>query len=329
MTGSGGREPARSPFSQWVVAVLVSASVLVLPACGAEQQTPPPQPRVERPTFEGSRAYELVRTQVEFGPRVPGTQGHADQLAWMISTLTPLADSLEVEQFSYETTGGEVLELSNVLARFNLAASQRLLLLAHWDTRPTADQEADSTARGVPIPGANDGASGVAVLMTLAEMLSEQAPPIGVDLLFVDGEDYGPSTDDMFIGARHYADAIQNATESAPMYAVLLDMVGDADPLFPIEGYSSQYALALAQRVWGVARDLGYAQYFPTRVGQFLQDDHVPLNEAGLATIDIIDFEYGPDHSYWHTAQDRMENVSPRTLGMVGEVIAELVYRGG
>lgn len=311
------------------VSILMAAAAITLAACGAEPETPPPQPRVERPTFDGSRAYELARTQVAFGPRVPGTPGHADQLDWMISTLTPLADSVHVEEFDYATTGGATLSLTNVQASFNLDAPQRLLLLAHWDTRPTADQEADSAARNVPIQGANDGASGVAVLMTLAEMFAEQAPPIGVDLLFVDGEDYGPTTEDMFIGARHYADGLADSAEDPPMYAVLLDMVGDADPEFPIEGNSAQYALDVAQRVWGVARDLGYAQYFPPRVGQSLQDDHIPLNQAGLKTIDIIDFNYGPDHSFWHTAQDRMENVSPRTLAMVGEVIAELVYRGG
>lgn len=319
----------RSATARRGVVALLSSGILALGACGTEDNAPAPQPRVERPTFEGARAYELAQAQVEMGPRVPGSPGHAAQLDWMVAHLTPLADTVHVERFSYETTGGETLSLANVTARFNPDATPRLLLLAHWDTRPTADQEADSSARDLPIPGANDGASGVAVMMTLAELFDTQPPQIGVDLLFVDGEDYGPSTDDMFIGARHYASGLETSQDDAPMYAVLLDMVGDADPLFPIEGNSSQYALALAQRVWGVARDLGYAQFFPQRVGQFLQDDHIPLNEAGLQTIDIIDFDYGPGHSYWHTAQDRMENVSPRTLGMVGEVIAELVYRGG
>ena len=302
------------------------ALLLALLGCGDEGGTPSPQPRVERPAFDGARAHALVQTQVDFGPRVPGTDGHAAQLAWMVDHLTPLAATVQVDSFSYETTRGETLELFNVLARFNPGAPSRLLLLAHWDTRPTADQEPDSTLRDVPIQGANDGGSGVAVLLALAEMFAEQAPPVGVDLLFVDGEDYGPGTEDMFIGARRYAD---NLPDDLPMYGVLLDMVGDATPSFPIEGYSAQFALPLAQRVWGVARDLGYGSVFPTRVGQPLQDDHIPLNQAGLRTIDIIDFDYGPDHAFWHTAQDRMENVSARTLGIVGEVVAELVYRGG
>ncbi len=304
---------------------LAMTLVVAMFACADEEPAPPPV--TERPTFDSARAYALVRTQVEFGPRVPGTPGHARQLEWMVQELGRHAAEVSVDSFTYETTGGETLALANLIARFRPESEQRLLLLAHWDTRPTADQEADSAARAVPIPGANDGGSGVAVLMTLAEMMAAQAPPMGVDLLFVDGEDYGPTSADMFIGAKHYAASLPD--EGRPMYGVLLDMVGDADPSFPIEGYSAQYALPLAQRIWGIARDLGYGSVFPTRVGQSLQDDHLALNEAGLQTVDIIDFDYGPGHAYWHTAEDRLENVSPRTLGIVGEVIAELVYRGG
>lgn len=294
---------------------------------GCAEDAPPPRPPVERPAFDGQRALALVEAQLAFGPRVPGTEGHQRQLAWMLDTLDPLADEVLRQDFDYETTSGETLSLTNVIARFSPEADRRILLLTHWDTRPTSDQESDPEARALPVPGANDGGSGTAVLLVLAELLSRQSPPLGVDLLFVDGEDYGPTTDDMFIGARHFADEVSE--EMRPMYGVLLDMVGDADPSFPIEGYSAERATQVAQRVWRVARDLGYGRVFEERVGQAVQDDHLPLIQAGIPTINVIDFDYGPDHAYWHTAQDDLANVSARTLGMVGEVMAELIYRGG
>ena len=179
--------------------------------------------------------------------------------------------------------------------------------------------------RALPVPGANDGASGTAVLLELARLFREQAPPVGVDLLFVDGEDFGPSTDDMFLGARHYAD--EHAVDEAPLFGVLLDMVGDADPLFPVEAYSAEAAPEVVQRVWSVAQQLGFRRYFPLEASQRVVDDHLPLNDAGIPTINIIDFDYGPGNGYWHTPDDVPSNTSPETLRMVGEVVAELVYR--
>lgn len=281
--------------------------------------------RADRPSFDSARAFRDLVTQVEFGPRVPGTGGHAAQLAWMTEQLGALADTVILDAFSHTTLDGEELELTNVLARFGGADGRRLLLLAHWDTRPRSEQSRRAEDRDTPLPGANDGASGVAVLMELARMFAEKAPPTGVDLLFVDGEDYGPTTVDMFLGARHYAET--RSAGDAPIFAILLDMVGDRDPRFPIEGYSSQYAPQVAQRIWGIAGDLGYGRYFPVEVGQRVNDDHVSLNEAGVRTVDIIDFDYGPQNSLWHTIDDTPENTSAGTLRIVGEVVAEVVYR--
>ena len=284
-------------------------------------------PLVERGTFQADRAMAHVQTQLAFGPRVPGTDGHAAQLDWMVELLASAGATVELDRFDWVTMGGDTLPLTNVLARFQPEATQRLLILAHWDTRPTSDQARDPAEQSVPVPGANDGASGTAVMLELASLMRGQLPPIGVDLLFVDGEDYGPTTDDMFIGSRRFAET--RVPGGNWMYGVLLDMVGDADPLFPIEGNSAAAALGVARRVWGVAADLGYGPYFPTTVGQPISDDHVPLIEAGLPTIDIIDFDYGPGNGYWHTPEDTADKLSTFTLGMVGEVMAELIYRGG
>ena len=316
-----GRRTGGAPrLSAWPVLLL--AAVL---ACGGEPDGAPAR-RVERPAFSGGRAFELIEAQLAFGPRVPGTPGHAAQLEWMVELLGAHADTVVVDRFRHVTTFGDTLPLANVLARFNAADPDRLLFLAHWDTRPISDQSPFLEDRDTPVPGANDGASGVAVLLALGELFSLQPPPVGVDLLMVDGEDYGPTTADMFIGSERYA---AQPLGGRPRYAVLLDMVGDHDPSFPVEGYSSRYAPRVVQRVWGIARDLGFGRLFPMTVRSPIQDDHVPLNEAGIPTVNIIDFEYGPDNSLWHTPNDVVANVSPATLEVVGEVVAEIAYRGG
>jgi len=301
-----------------------------LASCGSGDGAKPtavPEAPGERPSFDGAKAHQLIRDQVAFGPRIPGTEGHAAQLAWMTGTLTLLAGEVETQPVSYTTSRGVVLNLTNILARFRPDLQDRILLLTHWDTRPWSDQATEPADRAIPVPGANDGASGTAVLLHLAELMAQTPPPVGVDLLFVDGEDWGPGTRDMFIGSRHFAAGMP---ETPPWrYGILLDMVGDLDPRFPIEGHSAEYAPQLAQEVWRVAHDLGFGSYFPASVGSRVLDDHLPLNEAGLQTIDIIDFEYGPGNSLWHTPDDIPANTSPETLRMVGEVVAELVYRGG
>jgi glutaminyl-peptide cyclotransferase len=280
-----------------------------------------------RPTFDGASALDLVRTQVDFGPRVPGAAGHARQLEWMLAYLDTLAPVLVADSFRVVTTSGDSLDLVNVMARFAPQETRRILLLAHWDTRPSSDQASDPALREVPVPGANDGASGTAVLLELAGLLSRQAPPLGVDLLLVDGEDYGPTVDDMLLGARHYAASLEE--DDRPVYGLLLDMVGDADASFPVEAISAQRANVVVRKVWRAAERLGYRDYFPTAVGRELTDDHVPLIEAGLPTANVIDFTYGPNNRYWHTPDDTPDRLSASTLGMVGEVVAELIYSGG
>ena len=301
-----------------------------LASCGPGEganDTVLPEAPVERPSFDGAEAHQLIRDQVAFGPRVPGMEGHAAQLAWMEELLGLWADEVVLQPLSHTTIGQVELSLTNVLARFRPEVEDRILLLTHWDTRPWSDQALNPEDRDIPVPGANDGGSGTAILLHLADLMSGTPPPMGVDLLFVDGEDYGPGTQDMFLGSDHFS-----ATMPRPLpwrYGILLDMVGDLDPRFPIEGYSAEYAPNLAQRVWAVAQEMGFGPYFPASVGTRILDDHLSLNRAGLETIDIIDFEYGPGNSLWHTPQDLPENTSPETLRMVGEVITDLVYRGG
>lgn len=309
-------------FGRWPFAALVCVAISSCSSPGA-----PAGPTPGRPTFDGASAMALVEAQVAYGPRVPGTEGHARQLDWMLARLDSLSPDVVADTFQHVTAAGESLTLVNVLARFEPAATRRILLLAHWDTRPRSDQALDSSLHDIPVPGANDGGSGTAVLLELASMLSESPAPLGVDLLFVDGEDYGPGIEDMLLGATRYASRID--ADDRPIYGLLLDMVGDAAPSFPVEGNSANYANVVVQKVWRAAERLGYRSYFPTRVGGTVTDDHIPLNEAGLPTANLIDFEYGPDNAYWHTPEDTPDKLSAATLRMVGEVVAELIYSGG
>lgn len=311
-------------MKRWMM--LVTAIPLVAAACGGGDAGGSTVTfRAERPAFDGVRAFQDLETQVAFGPRIPGSPGHTEQLEWLETQLRALADTVFLDPFEHVTAEGDELALTNVIARFGPADGSRLLLLTHWDTRPKADQASGEADRELPVPGANDGASGTAILLELARMFNEQRPPGGVELLFTDGEDYGPSTADMFLGARHYVAGI--GSENPPAYGILLDMVGDADPSFPIEAYSMEGAGQVVQRIWGIAADLGYRRFFPMDQTSRVVDEHIQFIDAGIPVADIIDFEYGPAHAFWHTPRDVPANTSAQTLFMVGDVVAEVVYR--
>jgi glutaminyl-peptide cyclotransferase len=313
-----------------VLALAAAAAILLMATCGNSGSGTRPVhglsiDTANVPRYNADSAFALLRRQVEFGPRVPGMPGHAAQLAWMTEFLRERAANVTTQPFTHTASDGAVLLLTNVFARFRPELPTRVLLVAHWDTRPTADMDEDRPNE--PIPGANDGASGVAVLLELANVFARHPPPIGVDILLVDGEDYGPGEDDMYLGAKYFA--ANQPQGYMPLYGILVDMVGDLTPSFPVEGNSQRLAPEVVDRVWYVADQIGLGHMFPRRVGSWVTDDHIPLNQAGIRTINIIDFDYGPGNSYWHTHQDRVENTGPAGLGAVGRVIATLIYSGG
>ncbi len=274
----------------------------------------------QRPAFDGEAAMELLRAQCAFGPRVPGTEAHRRTRAWMVAELEKYAEKVEVQDFSYRG-----LSLSNVIAWFNQKASRRVLLCAHWDSRPMADMEILPLKRRQPILGANDGASGVAVLLQLAKAFHAQAPPVGVMLVMLDGEDYGDFERDegVFLGSRHFARMLPKA--GRPAYGILLDMVGDKDLTIYREGNSEQRAGRINDQVFRVAGELGYRRYFPNNVRYTISDDHIAINDAGVPCIDLIDFDY----AHWHTLDDTPDKCSAQSLRVVGETVAEVVYREG
>lgn len=274
--------------------------------------------------FSGDSAYAYVRQQVAFGPRIPNTAAHRRTGDWIVAQLERTADTVVVDAFQHVTEAGDTLALRNILGRYRPEEGARVLYVAHWDTRPTSDQAANLGEQRIPVPGANDGASGVAVLLGVADVLAAQPPSVGVDLLFVDGEDYGDfSGPDALIGSKRYAAQLDPA--ALPLFAVVWDMVGDADLVLPQEANSVTRAPEVVSRVWNVARDLGYHRVFVAQGGGAITDDHIPLLDAGVRAIDVIDFSYGPNNAFWHTPQDTPDKVSPQSLQIVGDVAVTLV----
>ena len=271
--------------------------------------------------FNGPTAFTYVEKQMSFGPRIPNTPGHRQTGDWLLAELRARADTVIVQEIRHVTGRGDTLRLRNFFARFRQQATERVLFLAHWDTRPMADRSANLGQQRMPVPGANDGASGVAVLLGVADALKAHAPAAGVDLLFVDGEDFGDFADsnDVLIGSRWFG-AHQPAGYQ-PLFAVLFDMVGDKDLQIFQEGQSVAFAPEVVQRVWRVAAERGHERQFVPSVRHTLTDDHVALQKAGIHAIDVVDFDY----PYWHTTEDTIDKVSAASLQIVGDVAVALV----
>jgi hypothetical protein len=280
--------------------------------------------------FNADSAMAYTRAQLAFGPRVPGTPQAVKAGDWIVRMMRQRADTVIEQRFTHRTLDGRELPLRNILARFRPAATQRILYLTHWDTRPMADDDPVLGNRATPIPGANDGAAGVGLLVALGDALKKTAPNIGVDLLFVDGEDYGRSFDppytDVLLGSRYFAEHLPSP-DYRPIFGVLWDMIADKDLNILQEQKSVTSAPEVVSRLWGKAADLGYSRYFISRVGQDVTDDHVPLINKGLRVIDVVDIDYGPlgsdgvpNPSYHHTLQDTIDKISKKSLQVVGDV---------
>ena len=273
------------------------------------------------PEFDGDRAFAYLKQQCAFGPRHPGSEGHRQCLSFMVEELRGNADAVVKQPFLFTNPrSGETFSLNNVIASFG-SRGERILLCAHWDTRPWADSDPDPANREKPILGANDGASGVAVLLEMAHILKAHPPPMGVDIVLFDGEDSGlQGRDDTWCqGSRHFAR--NKRTGYFPEYAILLDFVGDRDLHFPVEANSLRYAPDVVDRVWSKAESLGLT-VFDRSVGHEMIDDHLELLKVGIPAVDIIDFDY----PYYHTLEDTEDKCSPESLGIVGTLLVHLIY---
>jgi Zn-dependent M28 family amino/carboxypeptidase len=273
------------------------------------------------PTFSGERAYFYLKAQCDFGPRVPGSEGHQEALRYLKTELTRSTTLVRLQGFSaVNPISQQQVELTNLQATFYPELEERILLCAHWDSRPWADQDSDSDKRNTPILGANDGASGVAVLLHLAEMISKKKPKYGVDIVLFDGEDMGkggyPET--YALGSQYFA---QNLANYLPRMAILLDMVGDTGLKIYQEQYSVQHAPETVRQIWERARSLKLDCFIDT-VGYAVWDDHLPLLQRGIPCASLIDFEY----PYWHTTQDRPDKCSAESLEKIGRLLVSILY---
>jgi len=283
---------------------------------------------VKVPTFNADTAYAYTAQQVAFGPRIPNTPAQKKCADWLIQTLRPLADTVYVQNTTVTGPKNVQLPCTNIVGVFNPGATQRILVLAHWDTRPTADQDAfDKTKK---LDGADDGASGVAVLLELARQFHQQKPNIGVDLLMTDVEDYGVSEEEnsYCLGTQYWAKHPHVPGYKAN-YGILLDMVGGRGTQFFMEAASQQYALGPMKAFWDVANKLGYSDFFRYEGnGAAITDDHVYVNTiANIPTFDIIALQPNGNFApHWHTQNDNMSVIDRRTLQAVGQTLMQVIY---
>lgn len=281
--------------------------------------------------FSADSAYAWVKQQCDMGPRVPGTPAHERCAAWLTASLDSWCDTVVVQQAPVTTFDGTTLNIKNIIGTFNPTATDRILLLAHWDCRPWADNDPEPSLRQQPVMGANDAASGTAVILELARLMAQQRPQVGVDLLLVDAEDWGQNEDEdsWALGTQHWAHNPHVAGYRANC-GILLDMVGTRDARFTREYFSMQYAQGVVDLVWQAAAQAGYGAYFINRDGGAITDDHVMVNRiAGIPCIDIIDMRPDSDTGFfdgWHTTHDTIDQIDPATLRAVGQTLVNVIY---
>ena len=279
------------------------------------------------PKFDKGNAFRYLVEQCEFGPRNPNSIGYKQCLDYLQKTLAGFADTIFLQPFVLDDlVNEESYDLTNIIARFKVDEPEQILIGAHWDTRPWADEDPEPEKRNDPIVGANDGASGVAVVLELARILNVSPPPIGVTLVLFDGEDMGrPGIPKSYAqGSLAFA---KDLPIEKPDEAIILDMIGDAELHIPIERFSYQQNRQLVKKLWGLAKVLNLGA-FESRIIHTIYDDHVPLwAEAKIPAVDIIDFNYpNSNKNYWHTTQDLPENCSAESLGQVGTLLVHYIY---
>jgi len=297
---------------------------------------------VSRPSFSADSAYQFIATQVQMGPRVPGTKAHEECAAYLVRTLERMGGSVEQQRGTMTNYEGQELPVRNIVAHFGSKnLNNRILLAAHYDTRPWSDEEADYDNRFSPIDGANDGASGVGVLLEIARQLGEQQRDTarnvrGIDIVFFDCEDYGTPSfytgqqreNTWCLGSQFWTQLMSIRRETY-QFGIVLDMVGAPDAVFPKEYYSKRYAGSYVEMIWRAARQLGFSQLFVNQNEAPIVDDHYYINSlAGIPCVDIIHYNRSSSTGFpfwWHTQQDNMQHISTATLQAVGEVVMKVI----
>lgn len=325
--------------SKLSVALIFAAAVCSCSgtAKGTDKQSTMTEKAVLLGAFDKDSAYQYIAEQVAFGPRVPGTEAHDACGKYLVDKLRQFGADTIIEQHAVvEAFNGDKLPINNIFAQFNKSALNRVLLVAHWDSRPWANMERSEERRLKPVPGANDGASGTGVILEMARNLSMKAPDCGVDILFTDAEDYGNSNGftnndaSWCLGTQYWVENMPYSSINRPSYGILLDMVGGTDARFHRELFSNKYAKPITVKIWGEANNLGYENIFINKVGGEVVDDHTFITGAGIPTTDIIEHQSDATGSFpatWHTLDDDMQHISKSTLEAVGNTVLNVIYK--
>lgn len=316
--------------------MLALTSCNTRPESNQAKDTQEKKPQVVVPSFNADSAYMFIEKQLSFGPRVPNTKAHRQCGDWMVATLKRFNATVIEQKAKLKAYDGTMLDARNIIGSFNPDSQSRVLLCAHWDSRPWADHDNDPANRNKPVPAANDGASGVGVLLEIARQISLSNPGLGVDILLLDAEDYGEKQelqgayqDAWGLGSQYWAKNPHVPHYSA-RFGILLDMVGAKDAVFGKEQYSREYAPNIVRNVWETAERIGYGNLFVNRNIGPITDDHFYINEISrIPTIDIIDYQDDREKGffdYWHTIDDTIDKLSKETLKGVGQTVLTVVY---
>ena len=315
--------------------------VVLIAACTSEPQqktktTTKAKTKIQVPAFNADSAYHYIQKQVDFGPRALSSKGWKKCAVWLEQQLLQYTPNVMVQKAPTTTYDGKKHTLKNIIASFSPEKNNRIALFAHWDTRPIADFDTENTDK--PILGANDGGSGVGVLIELARQFSKKEPKIGIDIILFDAEDYGQPEDSEYptmqdswcLGAQHWGKKPHKPNYYA-QYGILLDMVGAKDATFYHEQLSVYFAPNILKKVWKKAHQLGYGRHFVYQNSPQIMDDHYYVNTlTGIPTIDIIEFDPTTENHFnkhWHTHGDDMDNIDKSTLKAVGQTLLEVLYR--
>lgn len=294
---------------------------------------PTPYMCVEADAYNQDSAFAFVKKQCDFGPRVPNTKQHDACAAYLVSELQRLGAEVIEQKAVVTAFDGTKLNANNIIGTFFPEKENRVIFFSHWDSRPFCDHDPDKGNHKKSVMGANDGASGVGVLLELARLMQQKEPKMGVDIVFFDAEDYGApyffngnADNDWCLGSQYWSKHVHYMIK--PKFGVLLDMVGAENPTFCVDKVSAMYAQTAVSRIWGRAQEMGYEKFFIPQLEGSIMDDHYYVNVGtGIPTADIIDFNSERGFpTMWHTMNDTPENISPATLGMVGRLLTSLIY---
>ena len=321
----------------WLLALLIGITSCQDDSAskGSTTTAPPPVEEVKIPRFNRDTAYALVDKQTTFGPRVPNSAAHRACADWLAARLELYGAELIEQKFEATAYTKEKLKGVNIIGRYNPEHSKRILLAAHWDSRHISDYDAEEGNKKKPVLGADDGASGVGVLLEIARILQANPIDMGVDIIFFDLEDYGEggqsgNTNSWCLGSQHWSYNPHISGYKAK-YGILLDMVGAKNARFTKEGTSMKYAPKRMNKIWKLAQDQGYGAYFVNDPTSELTDDHLFVNKIiGIPMIDIINRPKGSQTGfghYWHTQKDNMDVIDKRTLNAVGQTLLYVLYR--